>query len=123
MRIGELAERSGLTAYTLRYYERIGLLPRAQRDGSGQRDYDSEILTWIAFLQRLKTTGMPLKQMLQYAALRAAGPATEAARAKLLMAHRESVKLHLDELQSSLAVLDKKISGYGVSFKKRKNRQ
>ena len=61
MKIGQLAKRSGLSAYTIRYYERIGLLPRADRDRSGQRDYDASILTWIEFLDRLKTTGMPIR--------------------------------------------------------------
>ena len=57
MKIGELAKRSGLSAHTIRYYERIGLLPYADRDQSSQRDYDASILIWIAFLGRLKTTG------------------------------------------------------------------
>ena len=56
MRIGELARRSELSAYTIRYYERIGLLPYAERNQSSQRDYDASILTWMAFLERLKET-------------------------------------------------------------------
>jgi 4-carboxymuconolactone decarboxylase len=70
MRIGEIARLSGLSAHTLRYYERIGLLPYADRDRSGQRDYDASILAWTEFLGRLKTTGMPIREMLRYAALR-----------------------------------------------------
>jgi DNA-binding transcriptional MerR regulator len=66
MKIGELSQRSGLSAHTIRYYEKIGLLPFADRDGSGQRDYDLTILSWIAFLGRLKLTGMPLKQIQRY---------------------------------------------------------
>ncbi len=54
MKIGELAKRSGLSAYTIRYYERIGLLPYADRDRSSRRDYDPDILVWIEFLGRLK---------------------------------------------------------------------
>lgn len=61
MKIGELAKRSGLTAHTIRYYERIGLLPYADRDQSSRRDYDASILAWIEFLGRLKTTGMPIR--------------------------------------------------------------
>jgi DNA-binding transcriptional MerR regulator len=49
MKIGELAKRSGLTAHTIRYYERIGLLPYADRNQSRHRDYDASILTWIEF--------------------------------------------------------------------------
>jgi DNA-binding transcriptional MerR regulator len=100
MKIGELATRSGLSAHTLRYYERIGLLPRAHRDRSRQRDYDAAILAWIEFLQRLKTTGMPLKDMLRYAKLREKGIATELDRQKLLESHRATVMAHIAELQT-----------------------
>lgn len=112
MKIGELAKRSGLSAHTLRYYERIGLLPVADRSASGHRDYNAAILVWIEFLDRMKTTGMPIREMLRYAALRETGDATIAARRELLEAHREKVRAHVAELQACLAVLDTKIAGY-----------
>ncbi|WP_279356625.1 MerR family transcriptional regulator [Methylobacterium indicum] len=112
MKIGELAARSGLTAHTLRYYERIGLLPYADRNRSSHRDYDASILTWIGFLTRLKTTGMPIREMVRYAALRNDGPATETERREMLERHRTRVRAHLAELQESLLVLDAKIAGY-----------
>jgi DNA-binding transcriptional MerR regulator len=113
MRIGELAKRSGLSVDTIRYYERIGLLPRAARDGANRRDYDREVMAWVAFLRRLKTTGMPLREMQRYAALRAAGAGTEAERRALLVRHRASVRQRLTELQDCLSALDDKIAGYG----------
>ncbi|MCM5553937.1 MerR family transcriptional regulator [Pleomorphomonas sp. NRK KF1] len=112
MKIGELARRSGLSTYTIRYYERIGLLPRADRDRSGQRDYDASILTWIEFLDRLKATGMPIREMLRYAALRERGAGTEVERGALLERHRERVRAHMAELEACLLVLDTKIAGY-----------
>lgn len=112
MKIGELAKRSGLTAHTIRYYEKIGLLPDAGRDRSGHRDYDASALVWIEFLGRLKTTGMPIRQMLHYAELRRQGPATEKRRQRLLEEHRDAVRAHLLELKSCLDVLDTKINGY-----------
>jgi DNA-binding transcriptional MerR regulator len=112
MKIGELAKRSGLSAHTIRYYERIGLLPYADRNQSGQRDYDASILIWIEFLDRLKTTGMPIREMLHYAALRERGVGTEAERRKLLEQHRERVRASVVELQACLLVLDTKIAGY-----------
>jgi DNA-binding transcriptional MerR regulator len=112
MKIGELSKRSGLSAHTIRYYERIGLLPYADRDQSSQRDYDASILVWIEFLGRLRTTGMPIREMLSYAALRERGVDTEAERLELLKQHRERVRAHIAELQTSLLALDTKIAGY-----------
>ena len=112
MKIGELARRTGLSTHTLRYYERIGLLPRAVRGRSSQREYDATILPWIAFLGRLRTTGMPIRDMVRYAGLRARGTATKAERKELLVQHRARVRTHLAELHACLAVLDTKIAGY-----------
>jgi len=112
MKIGDIAGQTGLTAHTIRYYERIGLLPFAPRDSTGQRVYDASILTWIEFLGRLKTTGMSIQEMLRYAGLRAQGAATEDARCKLLTEHRDQVRLKVAELQACLLVLDNKIAGY-----------
>jgi DNA-binding transcriptional MerR regulator len=103
-----LAKRSGLSVHTIRYYETIGLLPRPNRDRSGQRAYDVSILAWIDFLQRLKTAGMPIKKMISYADLWQLGPAT-AARRKLLEEQQESVRARIAELRSCLGVLEKKI--------------
>jgi DNA-binding transcriptional MerR regulator len=115
MKIGELARQTGLSAHTIRYYERIGLLPYADRDGSRQRDYDASILVWIEFLGRLKTTGMPIREMLRYAALREQGEGTAADRRRLLEDHRARVRAHVAELQACLLVLDTKIAGYAGS--------
>jgi DNA-binding transcriptional MerR regulator len=121
MKIGELAKRSGLTAHTIRYYERIGLMPYADRDRSRQRDYDASILVWIEFLGRLKTTGMPIRDMLRYAELRERGNGTEAGRRALLERHRESVRAHIDELNACLLVLDTKIGGYAETEQRMKD--
>ncbi len=112
MKIGELAKRSGLSTHTIRYYERIGLLPYADRDRSSRRDYDASILVWIEFIGRLKTTGMPIREMLRYAALREKGAGTEAERRELLERHRERVRAHEAEQNACLLVLDTKIDGY-----------
>ncbi len=121
MKIGELAKRSGLSAHTIRYYERIGLLPYADRDQSSQRDYDASILIWIEFLGRLKTTGMPIRDMLRYAKLRERGATTETERRALLKEHREHIRAHVTELQTCLLVLDTKIAGYASSKQRMKN--
>jgi DNA-binding transcriptional MerR regulator len=113
MKISELAERTGLSAHTIRYYERIGLMPPARRNGATHRQYDEDALRWVEFLGRLKTTGMPIRQMCRYADLRAAGPSTYAERKALLREHRDAVRQHVEELVACLDVLDAKIAGYG----------
>lgn len=112
MKIGELAARSALSIDTLRYYERLGLLPRALRDASNQRVYDASTLVWVEFLSRLKSTGMPLRDMATYAQMRAQGPQTSAQRRDMLEDHRIQVRAKLAELTDNLAILDKKICDY-----------
>ncbi|MCB4770607.1 MerR family transcriptional regulator [Ancylobacter sp. Lp-2] len=112
MKIGDLARRSDLSVDTIRYYERIGLLPTAMRDGARQRQYDVSILAWIEFLGRLKATGMPIRDMVRYAELRAQGDATAGERRELLARHRARVRAHVDDLLACLTVLDSKIAGY-----------
>ncbi|RFB78931.1 MerR family transcriptional regulator [Methylovirgula sp. 4M-Z18] len=121
MKIGELAKRSGLSAHTIRYYERIGLLPYADRDRSSRRDYDASILVWIEFIGRLKTAGMPIREMLHYAMLREQGAGSEAARRKLLERHRERVRARVADLNACLLVLDTKINGYAETEKRIKD--
>ena len=116
MRIGELAKRSGLSAHTIRYYERIGLLPYADRDQSRQRNYDASILIWIDFLGRLKTTGMPIREMLRYAALRERGVERKRS-AGAAGAAPQARAPALAELQDCLVVLDTKIAGYAGTGK------
>ena len=112
MKIGDVAQRTGLSAHTIRYYERIGLIPYADRDSSRHRDYDLSILAWIEFIGRLKFTGMPLKQMVEYARLRDQGPETGSARRELLEKHRDRVRTNIADLSESLIALDFKIAGY-----------
>ncbi|WP_422037423.1 MerR family transcriptional regulator [Roseibium sp.] len=112
MRIGDLAEKSGLSTDTLRYYEKIGLLPKPLRDAGGRRIYDETILRWIDFLARLKSTGMGISKRQQYAALRAKGAASLTARRAMLEEHRQKVSDDIAALTDMLTVLDEKIDLY-----------
>ncbi|WP_269580697.1 MerR family transcriptional regulator [Roseibium sp. Sym1] len=112
MKIGDLAERSGLSTDTLRYYEKIGLLPRPLRDGGGRRVYDATILRWIDFLDRLKSTGMGIRDRLRYAELRGKGAASLTERREMLETHRHKVAGDIGRLTEMLAVLDDKIDLY-----------
>jgi DNA-binding transcriptional MerR regulator len=110
--IAQAAERSGLSIDTLRYYERIGLVDPPARDSGGRRDYSEDDLGWLVFLTRLRTTGMPIRMMREYAQLRHRGVATTGLRKQILLEHRASVRERITELQSCLDVLDYKITNY-----------
>ncbi|WP_156754029.1 MerR family transcriptional regulator [Actinokineospora pegani] len=110
--IAEAAHRSGLSIDTLRYYERIELIDPPARDSGGRRAYTDEDLAWLGFLTRLRTTGMPIKLMREYARLRHQGAATAAPRKRILERHRADVQARLADLRSCLDVLDYKIDNY-----------
>lgn len=110
--IGEVVSLAGLSAYTLRWYERIGLMPQVDRSHTGQRRYSEHDLAWLDFVGKLRLTGMPVADMVRYADLVRAGEHTFAERQELLLAHRENVRRRIVELEDSLAVLDFKIETY-----------
>ncbi|PRY43764.1 MerR family transcriptional regulator [Umezawaea tangerina] len=110
--IAQAAEHSGLSIDTLRYYERIGLVDPPARDSGGRRTYSDADLDWLVFLTRLRTTGMPIKMMREYAQLQHVGPVTRGARQQILLDHRASVRERIAELESCLGVLDHKIDLY-----------
>jgi DNA-binding transcriptional MerR regulator len=112
MKIGELARLTGLSIDTLRWYEKIDLLPRTPRDAGGRRDYPDDILAWVDFLGRLKATGMRIADMRDYARLRVAGDTTAAARREFLERHRARVAAEIQALGENVAVLDGKIETY-----------
>lgn len=112
IKISELADRTAFSADTLRYYERIGLIPPPARDGAGHRHYDESDLVWVAFLERLKTTGMPIRDRLRYAELRQEGDHTATERRSILADHRADVRERINDLTDCLEVLDRKIETY-----------
>ncbi|HEY5872868.1 MAG TPA: MerR family transcriptional regulator [Gaiellaceae bacterium] len=112
LRIAEAAEASGLSAHTLRYYERAGLLEPVRRNGSGHRRYRAADLQLIAFLSKLRATGMPIREVRRYAALMKAGEATNEERLALLEAHRENVLAGLEATARNLELVEWKIGVY-----------
>ena len=110
--IADAAESSGLSAHTLRYYERAGLLDRVTRNGSGHRRYRENDLELIAFLVKLRATGMPIREVRRYAELMRAGEATNTERLALLEAHRDAVLAGLETTTRNLELIDWKIGVY-----------
>ncbi|MFC9732582.1 MerR family transcriptional regulator [Streptomyces roseolus] len=112
--ISEVAALTGLTAHTLRWYERIGLMPHVDRSHTGQRRFTERDLSWLDFVGKLRLTGMPVADMVRYAELVRAGEHTHGERRALLEATRRDVLARIEELRSTLAVLDLKIDHYGT---------
>ncbi|MEU6014487.1 MerR family transcriptional regulator [Streptomyces sp. NPDC047515] len=110
--ISEVVAFTGLTAHTLRWYERIGLMPHVDRSHTGQRRFTNRDLDWLAFVGKLRLTGMPVADMVRYAELLREGEHTFEERQELLEATRRDVKTRIAELQDTLAVLDHKIDFY-----------
>lgn len=118
--IAEVADRVGITAHTLRYYERIGLLAIG-RDEAGRRRYTEQDINRVYFVTRLRAADMPIGQIQRYFRLVAAGPHTEPERLALLEAHRDEVKERLVSLESALATIEFKITRYGGTLGTRPN--
>jgi DNA-binding transcriptional MerR regulator len=110
--ITEAARASGLSAHTLRYYERTGLLAPVTRNGSGHRRYREVDLERISFLTKLRATGMPIREVRRYAELMKAGEATNEERLALLEAHRDAVLAGLEATARNLELVEWKISVY-----------
>lgn len=110
--IAAAAERAGLSAHTLRYYERAGLLAGIERDGSGHRRFSEDDIGWIVVCTRLRATGMPIRGIRAYAELVRAGEGNEAERLAMLEAHRRDVLERLAEVNRNLELIDHKISVY-----------
>ncbi|MGM9381665.1 MerR family transcriptional regulator [Streptomyces antibioticus] len=110
--ISEVVAFTGLTAHTLRWYERIGLMSHIDRSHTGQRRYSNRDLDWLDLVGKLRLTGMPVADMVRYAELVREGDGTYAERHALLEATRRDVRARIAELQDTLAVLDRKIMFY-----------
>ncbi|MFE3771569.1 MerR family transcriptional regulator [Streptomyces sp. NPDC059122] len=110
--ISEVAQHTGLSAHTLRWYERIGLMPHVDRTHTGQRRFTNRDLDWLDLVSKLRLTGMPVADMVRYAELVREGESTFAEREQLLTKHREDVRRRIAELKSTADVLDYKIGIY-----------
>jgi DNA-binding transcriptional MerR regulator len=116
--IQEVAEKTGLSGHTLRYYERIGLLSPVSRASSGHRCYTEEDIAWIQFLNKMRATGMPIRQMQRYAELVRAGDHTRQERMELLLEHQSFVESQLKEVEQNLQFIKQKILIYKELDKK-----
>lgn len=110
--IRQAAEFSGLSEDTIRYYEKIGLLPHADRKSNGHRTYNKRQLEGMVFLTRLKATGMTLDEMKRYRALTAQGDVSVPERISILQEHRQRLQDEIARLMDTERIIDYKIGHY-----------
>ncbi|MBO3746258.1 MerR family transcriptional regulator [Streptosporangiaceae bacterium NEAU-GS5] len=108
----EAVEETGFSLDTLRYYERIGLLERIGRNAAGQRRFTDDDIGWLGMIRCLRDTGMPIAEMLRFAALTRQGDHTIPERIELLEAHDRAVERQLDDLQTKQGAIKRKIGYY-----------
>ena len=110
--IQEVSEATGLSAHTLRYYERVGLIHPIDREQNSHRRYTSDDVVWINFLTKLRAIGMSIKDMQRYAELQRRGDETLPERVAMLKSLRDKVEAHMDELNEHLKLIYYKIELY-----------
>ena len=124
MSITEVSKKYGLSPDTLRYYERIGLIPPVHRTAGGVRDYTESDCNWVEFIKCMRGAGIQVEALIDYVALFQQGDATADARKQILIEQRDQLQERLQEMQATLERLNAKIEHYEeiiVPAEKRKN--
>ena len=114
MTISEIAEKSSISITTLRYYEKIGLIPTVPRNSRGIRDYDDSFLVWLELIQQLKVIGMQLDAIQKYVGLILYGTASIDVRRELVRAANDRLRRRIVETQQAIEQADKFLE-YGMS--------
>jgi DNA-binding transcriptional MerR regulator len=112
MRIMEVSEQYGISIDTLRYYERIGLIPPVNRNESGIRDYNEIDLRRVDFVKCMRGAGLPIEVLIEYVGLVQQGDRTIEARKEILKEQRKQLAAKMAEMQKTLDILDHKIEVY-----------
>lgn len=112
MTIAEVSKKFDLSQDTLRYYERIGLIPDVHRNKSGIRNYTEEDCKWVEFIKCMRSAGLPIEVLIEYVHLFQQGDKTIEARKKILKEQRRQLAAKMAEMQKTLDRLDHKINVY-----------
>jgi DNA-binding transcriptional MerR regulator len=112
LRIGDVASRSGRSVHAIRWYEAQGLLPGVVRDAAGRRIYSDYHIGWLDLLDRLRQTGMPIREMRQYTTLAKQGEAAIAQRRALIGEHQRRVRDSIARWTDALALINAKVEFY-----------
>lgn len=112
MTITEVSKKYGLSADTLRYYERVGLIPKVNRNKSSVRDYTQEDCNWVEFIKCMRGAGLPIEVLIDYVSMFQQGDSTIDARKELLVDQRKVLAKKIEDMNKTLARLDYKIDLY-----------
>jgi DNA-binding transcriptional MerR regulator len=112
MKIAEVSEQYSISSDTLRYYERVGLIPPVNRNGGGIRDYNELDLRRVQFIKCMRSAGLPIEVLIKYMELVQKGDKTNEARKEILKEQRELLLTRMQEMQKTLDILDHKIEVY-----------
>jgi DNA-binding transcriptional MerR regulator len=125
MTIAEVSKKYDLSQDTLRYYERIGLIPDVNRNKSGIRDYTEDDCRWVEFIKCMRNAGLPIEVLIEYVSLFQQGDETIHTRKELLTEQRKILAEKLEEIKETIKRLDHKIERYekGVIVKEKELRK
>jgi DNA-binding transcriptional MerR regulator len=112
MKIAEVSEHYGISSDTLRYYERVGLIPPVTRTGSGIRDYSELDIRRVEFIKCMRSAGLPIEVLIDYMGLVQQGDQTIEARREILKEQRALLVTRISEMQKTLTILERKIGIY-----------
>lgn len=112
MTISEVSEKYGLPADTLRYYEKVGLIPPVTRKDSGVRDYSEEDCGWVEFIKCMRGAGLSIETLMRYVALYRKGNRTLKQRKQLLIDERDKLQARIKQMQQVLKRLNYKVEVY-----------
>jgi Predicted transcriptional regulators len=121
MKITEVSKRFDISTDTLRYYERIGLIPQVNRNKSGIRDYTEEDMRWVEFAKCMRSAGLQVESLIEYVALFQQGDATAEARKQILIEQRDQLAARLKEISTTVERLTYKIDSYDKLREAEKN--
>ena len=117
MTIKEVSQKYNISQDTLRYYERVGMIPKVTRTASGIRDYQESDLSWVELVICMRSAGLPVEALIEYVELYQQGDQTFSARLELLQEQRRNLEEQQKQLQAAISTLDYKISRYEVAVK------
>jgi DNA-binding transcriptional MerR regulator len=117
MTISEVSEKYDISAETLRYYERVGVIPPVNRNENGIRDYTEIDCNWVQFIKCMRNAGLSIESLIEYTTLFQKGSSTHDARKQILIEQRDELVTRISDMQTALDRLNKKIDGYDETIK------